>query len=192
MTKQLTIIKKVDPLIIKAEELVVEDSAGLKEAIEVLSELNQWSDRVEEDRTKLTAPLNKTLKEINSRYKPLKDALELTVERLRARMSEYQGKALRARAELELRFGERVEKGSLKAETAVRRLDELGTVEKSIEGENGSVSFIELEKFAIEDLSLVPIEYHLANEVMIRKAMKEKIYLPGVKYWTTQSVRNSR
>ncbi len=52
--------------------------------------------------------------------------------------------------------------------------------------QSGKISFKEVEKFEVEDISKLPIEYHLADEVAIRNAMKANIHLEGVRYYKEQ------
>ncbi len=83
-------------------------------------------------------------------------------------------------------------KGKLKMETAMKKMDELGNVDEKVESGEGSVTFVEVQKFEVVDIKKLPDEYKLPDEVKIRKAMREGVELPGVGYWTEKSVRNTR
>lgn len=194
--KEITVIEKsLTPVIKQAEELKITNSEELKASVELLTTLNQWNDRVTEDKEKLTKPLNATLKEIRGRYKPLEEQLETAITSVRSQMTSYQTQALKDRQDAEMKIAERVGegKGHLKIETAVKQIEGLEAVESSVVGvDDGAVAFVEVKKFEVVDLSLLPLEYHLSNESKIRFVMKEGTELPGVRYWTEQSPRNFR
>lgn len=195
-TKDITVVQKsISPIIKQAEELVITNPEELKASVEILTTLNQWNDQVTEDKEKLTKPLNATLKEIRGRYKPIEVELETAIDSVRGKMSTYQTKALKERQEAEAAIAERVGegKGHLKIETAVKQIEGLDPVDNRVVGiDDGAVAFVEVKKFEVTDLALLPIEYHLADEGKIRFVMKEGMELPGVKYWTEQSPRNFR
>lgn len=182
----------VEPLIESSRALSIESAHDLNKAVENLSELNRWNDRVEEDRLKLTKPLNDALKEINGRYRPIREALEGVIKGLREKMSQYASKVEKARQEAEMKLSERVASGGLKMETAVRKLEGIEAMEKTVEGEGGKVTFVEVDKFEVVDFKLLPDEYKLVNESAIRLAKKEGVEVAGVRYWKEQSVRNKR
>ena len=189
MTKEIKIIADETKDVVKyAKNISINNPVELKQAIETLTSLNSWNDRVVEDREKLTKPLLATLKEIRERYKPLEDSLNASIQAVRSEMTRYQGQALKERQEAELRLVGRVERGTMKMDTALRKLEKVGEVESTV----GAVSFVELAKFEVVDLSLVPIKYHLPDMTAIRTAMKAGVELAGVRYFKEQSVRNRR
>jgi len=179
---------------VEAREMSITSPDDMKRAVELLSNLNKLMDEVEEKKTKLTAPLNAALKEIRSRYKPIEEHLGLAIGSIRLKMTKYQGDIVLAQRKEEEAIAKRIGVGAghIKMETALKKLDAVEKAEKSVAGDAGSVVFVEVEKFEVTDLSKLPIEYHLADEVKIRKAMKEGVKLEGVRYFTEQSVRNSR
>ena len=54
------------------------------------------------------------------------------------------------------------------------------------------MTFITHELCELENITLLPIEYHLPDMVAVRKVMKEGKKLPGIRYWTEQRPRNTR
>lgn len=185
MTKELKIIEE-------ARSVVITNSEGMSRAVELLSSLNKMADSVKKEREKLTKPLNEALREVRAKYKPIEEALEGSIGVLRSEMTRYQTEGLKARQEAELRLAERVEKGTLKMETAVKRLEGMESVEKTVKAEEGSVTFVGTEKFEVVDIGKLPVEYLIADEVKIRRAMKEGVKIEGVRYWKEQLVRNKR
>jgi len=184
---------KLSPLVSKSQSIVI-TAESLPEATNILSQLNKWNDQVEADKQKVTVPLNLALKEIRIKYKPVETMLAEAISSIRLKMGKYQSEALVARKEAEDALLARVApgKGNLKLETAINKLAQVETPESRIVDDHGSVTFIEVEKFEVVDISLLPKEYLLANEVLIRASMKEGKRLEGVRYYKEQSVRNMR
>jgi len=185
---------EVSPIVATTQSIVIGSPEDMRNATEILSKLNVFNDRLIEDKERITKPLNAALKEIRAKYKPMEEKLGDAITVIRDKMETYQIAATRKLKEEQDKIAARIGegKGKLKIETAVAKMDHLDVPEKNIEGDTGSVSFVTVKKFEVTDLSLVPIEYHLANEVAIRKAMKDGNELPGVRYFEEQSVRNSR
>lgn len=186
-------LTQLSPVIQKAQKVIISSQEDILAATLILSGLNRLNDNLEVDRLKITKPLNDSLREINAKYKQPKEALANAIASIRLKMSQYQTKAIEDKKVAEDALLARVApgKGNLKLETAINKLSKL-SVDKSVDSGDGKISFVEVEKFEVIDISLIPKEYILANEVEIRKAMKEGIKIAGVRYYKEQQVRNAR
>lgn len=186
--------KKVYPLAEEADALEIKSPDDMKTATELLSKLNKQMDAVEEEEDKVLKPLKEAVKAEQSRWKPFKEALKPAIDSLRKRMGAYQTKADEEAAKKKAKIAERIGegKGKLKIETAIKKSEEVTGPEATVATESGMVKFRTDRKFEVTDLSKLPIEYHLANEVLIRKMMKEGTELPGVRYWDEKVPVNSR
>ena len=182
----------MNEIIIKEAHEIVITKDTMSDAVEILSKLNQQLDKVTEEREKVTAPLNAALKAERARWKPHETALEGAITALRTAMTAYQTNARKEEEAAKLKLAERVAKGTLKVETAVKKLDNLETPDAKVFTESGTVSFTSVKKFELEDITKVPTEYLLLNEVAVRKAMKEGVELAGIRYFTEEVVRNMR
>jgi hypothetical protein len=186
--------KELVPLMKEAIGVTIKNPDNMKSATEVLSRLNQISDKVKKSKESRTKPLNETLKWVRSLFAPMEERLDSAIESIRSEMSRYQTEQKRIAdaeaAKIALRIGEG--KGKLSVETAIKKMENIEKPEQKVEADSGSVKFVTVKKFSIENISKIPYEFLLPNEVMIRKAMLEGKELPGVKYWEEQSVRNSR
>lgn len=188
------VTKEVSPVVEQATALIIATGEDMTLATETLSKLNALNDRVVEDREKITKPLNAALKEVRAKYKPIESQLEEAIGIVRGKMSKYQTAALKAKSDEEARISARIGegRGKLKIETAVAQIEAIETPEAKVETEAGAVVFIPTKKFEIVSLAELPIEYHVADEIAIRKKMKEGVELPGVRYWIEQVPRNNR
>ena len=185
--------KEITPFVQKAKNISVTSPKDMEEATSVLSTINKYSKQVKESKETVTKPLNEALKAARALFAPLEDSLDTSLSSIRVAMSTYQTEQKRIAdeeaAKIQARVGEG--KGKLKFETAVQKIDEIEKPTTNVKTSAGSVKFITIKKFEVTDISLIPKEYLLPNEVMIRKAMQAGIELPGVRYFEEQSVRNT-
>lgn len=185
--------RNLAPTLTASRSLEINSPEAMQEATAILSRLNKWLKDVEADEKTLTQPANDILKEVRARYRPIKSELSSEIESVRAKMSTYQTALLAERKVEEEAIAGRIGagKGYLKVETAESKINALPSIDSSIASQEGSVAFRTTKKFEVVDIALLPIIYHLADEVAIRKAMKEGIELAGVRYWNEQTPVNS-
>lgn len=186
--------KKVIPFTKKAEALEITDTKDMAKAAETLSVMNQYADEVKKKKETITKPLNEALKAARAMFAPLEDKLEESIKSIRSAMIGYQTEE-KKRSEAEaLKIAQRVGegKGKLSVDTAVRKMENIKTPEKSVATDSGLVKFQTVRKFRVMDITMLPHEYLLANEVMIRKAMLEGIQIQGVDYYTEEVPINFR
>ena len=189
----LTVTKKtISPIVAKIEKLNIKDQKSLAEGVTYLSQANKYLDSVIAWKENKTIPLNEALKVVRAETKPMEDMLKGLIKDLRSKMEDYKTTSIVAVQEQEEQIVKELESGDMDVDSAMNAIGEIKTVEKKIETDSGSVTFIPVEDFEVMDLTMVPVEYLLPNEVMIRKAMKEGVKLAGVRYFIRQQIRNDR
>jgi hypothetical protein len=186
--------KEVSPIVEKAEWLTIDSEHTMEIGAELLSTLNIQLDAIIEKKEKITKPLNAALKEERGRWKPFEDQLEAAISVIRKKMSAYQTEQKAAADAEEARIAARVKPGTgnLSVATAALKMEDIERPAATVTAQSGAIKFVSVRVFEVMDLSLVPLDYHLANEVAIRKAMTAGIELPGVKYETIQRPSNYR
>ena len=186
--------KKINTLAEQAKNLTITSKEDMVKATTVLSNINKYVDSVKEQKETLTKPINVALKNIRSIFKPLEESYEEAIASIRLKMTSYQTKAIEDARAQENAITARVApgKGNLSIDTAVKKISSIERPDKETSTDAGLVQFVETKRFEVIDLSSLPLQYHLPNEVEIRKAMKEGKELPGVRYWTEQVPRNFR
>jgi hypothetical protein len=186
--------KTVSPIIEKAEWLTIDSEHTMEIGAELLSTLNIQLDKITAERERVTKPLNEALKAERSRWKPIETMLDEAVAIIRKKMTVYQTAQKAAADAEEARIAARVKPGTgnLSVATATLKMEEIERPAANVTAQSGAIKFVSVRVFEVMDLSLVPLDYHLANEVAIRKAMIAGIELPGVKYETIQRPSNYR
>jgi hypothetical protein len=186
--------KRVNTLASQVESMQVSNTAEMKVATVVLSNLNKYGDSVKEQKEKLAKPINESLRNIRDMFRPLETVYTGAIEMLRTKMQVYQTAEVARVREEEAKIAARVKegRGNLSIDTAVKKIEAIETVDKTVNTDVGTVQFVETKLFEVVDLSKVPIQYHLPNETEIRKAMKEGKELEGIRYYTQMVPRNYR
>lgn len=192
MSNELAIIKEVSPVVSRAKELAITGPKEVEVGVEMLSQLNRFSDSVTREKEKVTKPLNEALKAERGRWKPIETMLDEAIAVVRCKLSAYQTEKREEERAAEEKLVARVEKGTIKVDTAVRKIGEIERAEAKVFTDSGSVKFRTVKKFEVIDIGAVPIEYHLIDESAIRKAMVAGVEVAGVRYFDEEVPVNSR
>lgn len=193
--KQLAVIeKKAHPLATQATSLVIKTEKDMDAANTLLSQMNRMSDRIEEEKNKTYKPAYATVVAIRKQWKPLEETFESAIALLRKNMGAYQTKKVAAARIEEDKIANRVGegKGKLRATTAMAKIDEIERPDRTVSSEHGATRFDTVKEFKVVDVSKLPVEYILPNEVAIRAAMRRGVELPGVEYQEVQRPMNFR
>ena len=192
MNKVPKIIETILPAIPKLEATTVKDTASMEKATEYMSKANKFLDALKKDREAITKPINDSLKAIRAKYKPTEDKLTAIIENIRSQMTIYQTEQLRLKAEAERKITDRVEKGTLKMETAIKKIENIEVPANKTTTDLGSVSFRATPRLKITDEKLIPREYLTINEGAIMNALKANITVPGAEIEIIQVPVNRR
>lgn len=163
----------------EANGLVIADQKGMEKAVSMLSMINKISDRLTKDKEELTKPLNETLKNIRARYKPAETAVANAVGTIRSKMMSYQKHVDVENKKKEDALIARAEKGTMKKETVVRKMEELPDASASVTTDAGMVQWMIVKKLVILEEKLIPREYLVVDEVRVKAALKAGIAVPG-------------
>jgi hypothetical protein len=193
--KDIAVIeKKLLPTIKEIERLTVVDEKSEIEASEMLSQLNLIGDSMKEKKAKVYDPAWQTVVAIRAEWKPREDMLSNAIDLIRGKLKKYRTDAKAAADAEAAKIADRVGegKGKFKVETAVRKIEEIEQPTGSVATDAGIVKYKTVTKFEVTDMKALPIEYHIADEVAIRKAMLSGIKLQGVRYFTEEVPLNYR
>lgn len=177
-----------------AEALTIADDKDERSATIALSELNKLGDEITGQKEELTKPLNKVLAAIRARYKPVETAHANAVRIIKGKLIAYHDKKQREADQEAARIAARAAKGTIKPETAVRKMDEIAPVEKNVKTDAGALQYKKVPVATITkqvaDLTDEQIVAHaragylIWNETAVRKAAlavgKEGEVLAGV------------
>lgn len=183
MSKNLTVVIQSEVSVYEREanQLVIKTSSDMEQAVKILSATNQTADRVTAEKEKITKPLNEALKAERARWKPIEDACANAVATIKGKMMAYQRAVEAENAKKEEKIMARVEKGTLKTETAVAKLEALPDASAMVATSAGAVQWRTVSKLVIEDINAIPREYLDVNEVRVKAALKAGKLVAGCK-----------
>jgi len=180
----------------RANDLTVENDVQMSEANNILSDLKKVKKQITSRKEEITKPLNEALKSARALFKPVEDDFETAERIIKDKMLDYHTEQERLREEAEAKIEARREKGTLRDETADRKLGELDEVEKTVASDKGATTFKTVRKVRITDVSLVPKEYLQNDKVMdailtaVRKDALEGYPIAGVEVYDDKQVAN--
>lgn len=165
--RRITTVKK------QVEGYVVTSAADLEVATDTLSIIKTVAKDMEADRKSRVKPLNDEVSAINAEYKPLTTDLGEAEDYIKKQILTYSEAVEKKAAEEAAKLEARVEKGTLRVDTAMRKMDEIETVGSNVQGVRGQVTFRTTRDVQIVDPTKVPLRY--LNDEKVLKAIKAAV-----------------
>ena len=179
MDKNLIVIKtKVNKALQLSEEITIKDESTLSQAIDFLKKIKETGKIIKEKKELITKPLNEGLRNARDMFRPIENNYFIAEKNVKAKILEWNNKQEEIRKEKEKKLAERVDKGTMKMETAVKKIETMPEV--SNQGKVGKVSTRVIKKVVIKDDSKLPREYLMPDERKIKEAVFNGIKIPGV------------
>lgn len=158
-TKEVTVVKQQSSkALAAAQELAITSPEEMTVATDHLSKMKQVAKMIKERKEAITKPLMEALNSARDLFKPIEANLAEAERIVKGKMVAYQTK-VEADAEAErLRLAKRVEKGTMKPETAVRKMEQIEEAPKTVQGKTGAMAFRNVKKVRFADVkSLSPV-----------------------------------
>jgi glutamate synthase domain-containing protein 1 len=132
----------------------------------------------------ITKPINDSLKSIRDLFRPFKEVAEAKKEEIKSVMVAFV-RAEEAKRKLEEeRISKRVEKGTMREDTAVTKL---ASIEESTVVTTGTTtSVLKMTVLSIKD---IPEEYLIVNEAKLKEAYRAGIEVSGVSFTYETNIR---
>lgn len=169
MKKQpnLTPVKRqVTTISNQAGDLDIDSQESLQAATDILSKIKTSAKEVKAKKDEIIKPMNAALKSARDLFRPLEADLATAERTIKDKMLDYSNAVEAEAAEKAAKLEKRVEKGTMRTDTAMRKMDEIETVGDSVKGESGSVQFRTVRTIKIVDPAKIPLKY-LANEKVL-------------------------
>lgn len=178
-TKLKTQGEAINALANVANSFVITDQKDMGKASEMLTQANKYFDSLKNEEKKFVDPIKLTLKQEQDRWKPFKKMAEDVIVTIRKEMSRYQTEEVK-RAEAEKKkIADRAMKGTLRIDTADRKIQAVDTPDVKVTTESGNTGFRKLEKVRIVSVDEIPREYMVPDEAKIKAALIAGIEIPG-------------
>ena len=173
-TQVAVIEKELSPLLKEAREIEIKAADDMKEATELLSQMNIVMDRVTVEKERITRPALDILAAERSRWSPLEKAYKAVIEPLRAKIGAYQTELTKRARKEEERVANRIGegKGKFSIETGVRRISEIERPAEEVVADSGKLKFRESVVLKIVDAGVIPREYLVVDEKKCLEVLK--------------------
>lgn len=178
----LAVVKKdASQVVLHASNLVITSQAQLEEATEFLSTVKSAMKRIKEEKDKVLKPLLAAVDAERDRWRQIEqqttDAEKIVKGKMETFIEKQKAEAEAQQAKLQKKF----EKGEIKKEgTLARKMSMIEAPTKSVSTASGaSIKTREIDVFHY-DVELIPREYLLPNEALIKAAIKSGKVITGV------------
>lgn len=175
-----------------ADNLVIATPDDMAKASDLLVAVGKIEKAVTERKEAITRPLMSALASARDLFKPLEAGYAEAKKTIKGKMLDYSiAEEERINKEKE-RVEKRVEKGTMRTDTAISKLENIGEAPKSFSGESSKSSLRTVTKVRIIDENLLPREYLVPDLKKITEAvLKQKLSVPGTETYEEKSIVGS-
>lgn len=188
-TKEIELLKKeTNSKLEEVKKLEISNSEQVKIATDFLGQIKTLSKTIKEKKEAITKPMMTALNEVRDLFKPIETLHSEAEGIIKNKMLAFQrAEAERIRKEEE-KIMSRVEKGTMKTETAMNKLENVGEVQKSVKSDFGSIATRKVKRFRIVDIDKIPRTFLMVDETAIRRAMMSNIPVEGIEYYEEEII----
>lgn len=172
-----------------ANNLVVNSPESLSLATDQLHAVSKAEKFITGKKEQITRPLMSSLAKVRDLFRPLESNLADAKKIIKSKMLAYQIEFEEQINKEKEKIERRVEKGTMKAETAVGKLETIGDAPTKSAGEVGKSSIREVRKVRIVDETAIPREFLVPNMTAITEAvLRQNLSIPGVELFLEKSI----
>jgi hypothetical protein len=173
----------------KANGLTVASDSDMTTASDLLNDLKQVETSITERKQAITRPLMTALSSARELFKPLEkgyaDAKKTIKDKMVAYSEEEEERIEKERERVEAR----VLRGSMRADTAVKKIEEAGEIKKTFEGGTSKTSIRVITKVRIVDELQIPRDYLTPDIKAITEAvLRQKKVINGVETYSEKNI----
>lgn len=191
-TKEVSVVKQqATKALTAAETIVIASNEDMKAATDMLSKIKSVGKMIKERKEAITKPMMEALASARDLFKPIESNLADAERIVKRKMLDFQSEADEKVAADRLKIAQKVEKGTMKAETAVAKMEGLQGAPKAVQGSIGSVRTSIIKKYRVIDESKLPREYLIPNMPKITQSLKDGFLVPGAEMYQ-EKVINAR
>ena len=192
-TKEVSVVKQqATKALGAAQELEIADDEGMVGATDLLSKMKSVAKMIKERKEQITRPLMEALESARGLFKPIETNLAEAERVVKTKMLAYNAEQDRKAEAERLKLAKRVEKGIMKPETAVAKMEAIQAAPANVQGKTGAMAFRTIKKYRVTDESKLPREYLMPDTAKINEALKAGKEVPGAEAYEEKIVASSR
>jgi uncharacterized protein YunC (DUF1805 family) len=163
------------------EGTVVNSQESLAAVADYIKGVKTLGKLIRSEMEKYTKPAQEIINNARAKFLPYEQECIQAEKVLKQKAGAYMDEVEAERKRKEESIANRMDKGQLKEDTALRKMEEIGEEQKTVRTENGAKLTRKIIKTVkITNPDLVPDEYWVLDEVKIRKVALAGVEIPGV------------
>jgi len=183
-TKEITLVKTQSTKALNASnEITIKTQEDMVKATDVLSKIKTVGKLIKERKEAITRPMMESLNSVRDLFKPIESNHAEAERIIKGKMLAYQNAEEEKAQEAKDKLAARVEKGTMKAETAVAKMESIQTPETTTKGKVGAVSFRIVKKYRVVDETKIPREFLVPDMGKITEALKAGMEVAGAEVY---------
>lgn len=184
-----TVEKEIKSIETSFEGIKIVDETSYKNAIDLTKAIKEQGKAIKEQKESFTKPLNESLKNIRAFFKPYEEKLADIEKNLKGSMVQYTIAEQKKADEAAEKLAKRVQKGTMKPETAIRKMNEIEAPEQTTASSTAQATIRETKQVKVSNEALIPREYLMPDMAKIKEAvLKEGKTIDGVEIEVIKSV----
>lgn len=170
----------------KANAITITNPQQLEGAAALLNDLNVYKDQLTAEKNKVMRPLLDAVAAERARWSPQEHKITAFITDLRGKISSYQTAEAKRAATEDAKIEDKMAKGKISLNTAVKKMTEVARPESEVATESGTLKFRTVKKWRVLDIKKVPLEYLIVDEQLVNQARKSNSPIPGIEYYEEQ------
>ena len=172
----------------EAVGLVIETKEEYKAAVDLVFRLKEKGSKIKNIKESVTKPLNEALRNYRALFAPAEERQEKIEEIVKGKILAHKRKVDELARQEELKIANRVEKGTMRLDTAEKKIENIVRVEQTTRGYVGEVQIRKIKKVRITNEANIPREYLVPDMVAIRRDALGGKEIPGVEVFEEEGI----
>lgn len=175
--------------------LEINSDEDVERASEMIKEISTLKAQIEDQRTKITKPINDSLRQINAFFKQFSEPVLEADKQIRSKVAQYrtiqEQERIKKQKELDKIFKkQQAEINKIAEEKGIEAPVIVAPTVQENAGQVGKVKFKKVWTFEIEDISKIPVEFLMVDERKVRQAIVQdgRRRISGIKIFQEDKV----
>lgn len=183
-SKEVALVKsQSSKALATANGLAIENAENMVKATDVLSKMKTVAKMIKERKEAITKPLSEALNSARDLFRPIEANLADAERVVKTKMLAYGAEQDRIAEEERVRLAKRVEKGTMRPETAVAKMENIQNAPTAVQGKSGAMAFRTIKKYRVFNEGMLPREFMVPDMGRITEALKAGRAVPGAEIY---------
>lgn len=183
-TKEVTVVKQqATKALGAAQALTITTPEERASATDLLSKMKTVAKMIKAQKETITKPMMEALDNARGLFKPIETNLAEGEALVKRKMLDWDAEVDRKADEARIKLAQRVEKGTMKPETAVAKMEAIQEAPKAVQGKVGATQTRTIKKYRVVDELRLGREYLMPNMAKITEALKAGYTVDGAEVY---------